>query len=152
MMFRTVLVLAGVAAAGFAQTASPEPVTLAVYLLVACSTEGAGQPVKLPGVEPSLCLDRTPFLTGRDVRSAEFHKNSKGRPTVFLTFREDAAIRELDITRKNIGKRVGIVLNGRVVAAPSIAASSRFLYIDANYTEKQVERLVAAFNRQAGKR
>jgi hypothetical protein len=69
---------------------------------------------------------------------------------VFLTFHEDAAVRELSVTRNNIGGRVGIVVNGQVAAAPTIAASSRFLYIDAGYTAKQAQALVDGFNRQAG--
>jgi preprotein translocase subunit SecD len=154
MALRTLLALPGILAIsnGFAQSAPAAPVTLAVHLLVACSTQGAGRPVRLPGVDASLCLDGTPFLTQGDVQSAELHENSKGRPVIFLTFHEDAAVRELEITRKNIGNRVGIVVNGRVAAAPAIAASSRFLYIDTGYAAKQVQALVAAFNRQAGNR
>jgi preprotein translocase subunit SecD len=152
MALRTAIVLFGILANGLAQTASPAAVTLAVHLLVACSGPNAGQPVRFPGVDASLCLDRTPFLTGRDVRSAELRTNSLGHPEVFLTLHEDAAIRELGITRKNIGNRVAIVVNGRVAMAPAIAAASRFLYIEANYTAKQAQSLVDAFNRQAGNR
>jgi len=125
------------------------PVTLAVHLLVDCSSDGAGQHIRLPGMEASRCLDRTPFLTQKDVASAELHTNSKGHPTIFLTFHEDAAIRELDITRRNVGNRVAIVVNGRVVAAPEVASSSRLLYIDGNYTDKQAQSLVSAFNKLA---
>jgi len=150
MALRTLLVLLAALARGFAQPAPP--VTLSVHLLVACSSQGAGQPAVYPGVEVSQCLGRTPFLTEKDVRSAEFHWNPKGRPVVFLTFRDDAAIRELEVTRQNAGHRVAIVVNGRLAAVPSIATGSRFLYIDGGYTEKQVRALVAAFNRGAANR
>jgi len=152
MALRTLLLLAGLPAAGFAQSAPTQPVTMAVYVLVACSSQGAGQPVTYPGAATPQCLAPTPFLTHKDVQSAELRQNSKGRPVVFLTFHEDAAVRELEITRKNVGNRVGIVVNGRVAAAPTIAASSRFLYLDAGYTALQARALVAAFNRQAGVR
>jgi preprotein translocase subunit SecD len=152
MVLPSVLILFCLLANGYAQSASTAPIALAVHVLVPCSNRDAGQSVKLPGVEASLCLDRTPFLTQKDVQSAEIHKNSKGSPVVFLTFHEDAALRELEITHKNIGNRVGIVLNGRVVSAPSISASSRFLYIDANYTGKQAQDLAAALNKQAASR
>jgi len=136
-------------------TAFPQnsaPVTLAVHLLVPCAGPGAGRPVRLPGVDPSLCLDKTPFLTEKDVASAELHNNSKGRPNVFLTFHEEAAVRELDVTRRNVGGRVAIVVDGRIVSAPAVSSSSRLLYIDGNYTEKQAQALVAAFNKIAGLR
>jgi hypothetical protein len=152
MALRTLLLLPCVLVIGFAQGVPAPPVTLAVHLLVACSSHGSGQPVELPGGDAPLCLARTPFLTQKDVQSAELRQNSQGHQVVFLTFHEDAAIRELEITRQNIGNRVGIVVNGRVAAAPAIAASSRFLYIDTGYAAKQVQALVAAFNRQAGNR
>jgi hypothetical protein len=150
MALRILLLFAGILAIGLAQSAPTPPVTLAVHLLVACSGQGAGQPVGLPGGQAPLCLARTPFLTQKDVQSAELRQNSQGRPVVFLTFHEDAAVRELEITRRNVGNRVGIVVNGRVAAAPTIAASSRFLYLDDGYSASQAQSLVAAFNRQAG--
>ncbi len=150
MALRTLFLLAGLPAIGFAQSAPTPAVTLAVHVLVACSSPGAGQPVRYPGAATPQCLSPAPFLTHQDVQSAELRQNSKGSPVVFLTFHEDAAVRELEITRKNIGNRVGILVNGRVAAAPTVAASSRFLYIDAGYTAQQAQALVAAFNRQAG--
>jgi len=152
MALRTLLAILAALARASAQPTPTPPVTLAVHVLVACSSQGAGRPAGFPGVDASLCLGRAPFLTDRDVRSAELRQNSKGRPVIFLTFREDAAIRELRITRDNLGNRVAILVNGRVAAAPSIGAASRFLYIDGGYTEKQAQALVAAFNRQAANR
>ena len=149
MALRTLLALPGILAIGFAQSAPTPRVTLAVHVLVACSSQGSGQPVSFPGLDAPLCLAPTPFLTQKDVRSAELRQNSKGFPTVFLTFREDAAIRELEITRRNIGNRVAGLVDGQMAAAPAIAAASRFLYIDAGYSARQAQALVAAFNRQA---
>jgi preprotein translocase subunit SecD len=125
--------------------AQSRPVTLAVHILVPCGP-GSGARVKTPGSTP-LCLDRTPFLTEDDVQSAEIQMSSKGHPMVFLTFHNQAAIRELQITQKNIGNRVAIVLNGRVISTPTIAASSRLLYIDGNFTRPEADEVVMAFNR-----
>jgi|SRR5271157_345100 len=152
MALRTLVALPGILAIGLAQSAPTPPVTLAVHLLAACSSQGSGRPVRFSGGDAPLCLARAPFLTERDVQSAELRRNSQGRPVIFLTFHEDAAIRELEITRQNIGNRVGILVNGRAAAAPMIAAASRFLYLDAGYTASQAQALVAAFNRQAGNR
>src|SRR5271157_635415 len=108
--------------------------------------------VKVQTAAGPLCLDRQPFLTQDDVQSAEIQPSPKGHPMVFLTFHEDAAIRELQITKKNIGNRVGIVMNGRVVDTPLIAAASRLLYIDAGFTQQQAEAVVSAFNRLVASR
>ena len=133
------------AGAVWAQHGAKPPVTLAVHVLVPCGT-GAGERVKVEGASDRLCLDQKPFLTEADVQSAEIQINRKGRPMVFLTFHNEAAVRELQVTRKNIGNRVGIVLNGRVVATPVIAAASRLLYIDGNFTRPQADEIVMAFN------
>ena len=70
-------------------------------------------------------------------------------PWYFLDFHSEAAMRELQVTMKNIGNRVGIVLNGRLVSAPKIPGGSRFLFIDAGFTQSQAEAVVDAFNTQA---
>jgi preprotein translocase subunit SecD len=124
-------------------------VTLEVRMAAPCTSQTAGRPMKDPDGAGSICLDRTPFLTARDVESAEVHHNAAGHAVVFLTFHSEAAMRELQVTMKNIGNRVGIVLNGRLVSAPKIPGASRFLFIDAGFTQAQAETLVDAFNTQA---
>jgi preprotein translocase subunit SecD len=128
------------------QGASARPVTLAVELVTACS---ASANVKVKTAAGTQCLDARPFLTERDVESAELQKNAAGHPVIFLTFRNEAAMRELQITRHNIGKPVAILLNGRVVAAPTIAAASRLLYIELDVKPDQAAAMVAALNQQA---
>jgi preprotein translocase subunit SecD len=125
------------------------PVTLEVRLAAPCTSHTAGRPMRDPDGAGPICLDRTPFLTARDVESAEVHHSGAGHPVVFLTFHSEAAMRELQITMKNIGNRVGIVLNGHLVSAPKIPGGSRFLFIDAGFTQAQAEALVDAFNTQA---
>ncbi|HWD00603.1 MAG TPA: hypothetical protein VG456_27795 [Candidatus Sulfopaludibacter sp.] len=136
-----------IAAISILATAAEKPVELAVHLVVACSGDALVK-VKIAS-GGTQCLDAKPFLTDRDVESAEVQKNSKGHPVIFLTFRNEAAIRELKITRQNIGNPVAILLNGRVVFVPTISAASRFLYIDGDFKQEQAVTLVTAFNRQS---
>jgi preprotein translocase subunit SecD len=124
-------------------------VTLEVRMAAPCTSKTAGRPMKDPDGSGSICLERTPFLTTRDVESAEVHHNAAGHPVVFLVFHSEAAMRELQVTMKNIGGRVGIVLNGKLVSAPKIPGGSRFLFIDAGFTQAQAEAIVDAFNTQA---
>lgn len=141
------LVLLWLAAAGAADLRAQRPVTLAVHIMVPCSAGAPASAAKLQTPAGPLCLDRKPFLTQDDVEAAEIQPSSKGSPMVFLTFQKDAAMRELQITRKNIGNHVAIVLNGRMVGTPLISAASRLLYIDDNYTQPQAEAVVGAFNK-----
>jgi hypothetical protein len=136
-----------IAACGWTQTAGPHPVTLTVHLVLPCAAGATPAPLKMQAASGPVCLERQPFLTQDDVATAEIQPSSKGHPMVFLTFHHDAAVRELQITLKNIGNRVAIVLNGRVVGTPVISAASRLLYIDADYTREQAEAVVGAFNK-----
>jgi preprotein translocase subunit SecD len=136
-------------AGAWAQDGKAPRVTLEVRLAVPCASAQAGKPVKDPDGVGSLCLDKTPFLTERDVESAEVHHNSAGHAVVFLTFHTDAARRELQVTLNNVGGRVAIVLNGNLVAAPRISSASRQLFIDGNFTQARAEALVESFNTQA---
>lgn len=140
------------AGSALAQAAHPRPVTLAVHILVACTTLGAHTASKVQTPDGALCLDAKPFLTQDDVETAEIQPGSNGRPQVFLTFHADAAMRELQVTRKNIGNHVAIVLDGKVVGSPRISAASRLLYIDNDFTREQADAVVSAFNRQIAAR
>src|SRR5579872_6251108 len=139
--FLTVLVWA---AGVMAQTHARPAVTLAVYILLPCPPGAAGS-LRVQTAEGFFCRERQPFLTQADVEAAEIQPGSGGRTLVFLTFQHDAAMRELQVTRKNIGNHVGIVLNGRVVGTPLISAASRLLYIDDHFTRQQAEEIVGAF-------
>jgi preprotein translocase subunit SecD len=121
-------------------------VTLDVRLVMACGSHEAGRPVKDPDDAGSICLARTPLLTTRDVESAEVHHNMAGHPVIFLTFHSEAAMRELQVTLKNVGHRVAIGLNGRLISAPKIPGGSRQLFIDGNFTQAQAEEIVKEFN------
>lgn len=136
-----------IAGAMWAQTAAKPPVRLRVHLIVPCGAPGAGATVKVANAGGPLCLEKQPFLTQADVETAEIQPASSGRTLVFLTFRHDAAMRELQVTMANIGNRVGIVLNGHLMGTPVISAASRLLYIDGGFTRQQAEEIVGAFNR-----
>ena len=145
MQPRLLFLLAGACATGFCQSAPRAAVTLAVDLMVSCAGSHTGQPIAVKGSGERLCLDGQPFLTQNDVESAEIHKNAGGQPVVFLTFHQNAAMRELQVTLKNVGNHIAIVLNGRVLSTPTIFAGSRQLYLDGGFTQAQAQALVTAF-------
>lgn len=143
MTARAFLLLAA-ACIAFCQT-PPRTVTLAVDLMVPCSGPHIGQPIPIKGRAEPLCLAGQPFLTEKDVESAETRRNSSGQPVVFLTFHQDAARRELQVTLKNIGYPIAIVLNGRVLGTPTITSGSRMLYLDGGFTQAQAQAVVRSF-------
>ncbi|MGA2119804.1 MAG: hypothetical protein ABSH56_34300 [Bryobacteraceae bacterium] len=145
MRARVFLLLAGACAGGFCQSVPRTAVTLSVDLMVPCSGPHAGSPIPVKGSSQALCLAGQPFLTEKDVESAETRPGSGGYRVVFLTFHQNAARRELQVTLKNVGNRIAIVLNGRVLATPTIAAGSRQLYLDGGFTQAQAQALVHSF-------
>jgi preprotein translocase subunit SecD len=60
-------------------------------------------------------------LTGRNLKRADvsFDQNS-GAPQISLTFDSEGAKLFADITGRNVGKRVGIFLDGAVLTAPTV--------------------------------
>lgn len=119
---------------------------LEARLVVPCSTPHAGKPAKDPSGAGEICLDRTAFLSTIDVESAEPRHNSAGHWVVFLSFHNDAAVRELQVTLHNIGHRVAILLDGQVIGAPTISSGSRFLFLDGGFTQARAEEIATAFN------
>ena len=61
-----------------------------------------------------------PLLTGADLADARAVFDQFGRPQVSLTFTPEGAKKFEEVTRQNIGKRLAIVLDGRVYTAPVI--------------------------------
>lgn len=61
-----------------------------------------------------------PLLTGADLADARAVFDQFGRPQVALTFTPEGAKKFEEVTRANVGKRLAIVLDGKVYTAPVI--------------------------------
>lgn len=61
-----------------------------------------------------------PLLTGADLADARAVFDQFGRPQVALTFTPEGARKFEEVTRANVGKRLAIVLDGKVYTAPVI--------------------------------
>lgn len=83
------------------------------------ATESAGLPL---GVPQMLGPDaKKTELTGKDLESAAvtFNPNT-GEPQVQLNFTSEGAKKFADITKRNVGKIVGIVLDNELIQAPRV--------------------------------
>ena len=65
-------------------------------------------------------LRKVPAVTGRDLRHSKPELDENGRPAVGFTLNQDGARKFGKATGENIGKRLAIVLDGRVQSAPVI--------------------------------
>ena len=65
-------------------------------------------------------LNQVAAVTGRDLTGAQPSTGRNGQPSVNFTLSRDGAVRFGEVTAKNIGKQLAIVLDNRVVSAPVI--------------------------------
>jgi preprotein translocase subunit SecD len=61
-------------------------------------------------------------VAGRDLRSAQQSLDEYNQPAVQFTLKQDAAVRFGTLTESSIGRRLAIVLDDRVMSAPTIQA------------------------------
>lgn len=76
-------------------------------------TDAAGRPVML-------ALDRDALLTGEDVADARPGFDQSGQSYVMLNFNSRGGTVFERITGENVGKRMAIVLDGKIYSAPNI--------------------------------
>ncbi|HET9138270.1 SecDF P1 head subdomain-containing protein [Actinophytocola sp.] len=89
------------------------------------------------------------FLSGADVvrAGAELGPNSSGW-TIAVTFSDAASRTWADFTTQNVGAKVAIVLDGRVVSAPTIEEPilAGTVIISGRFTKEEAERLAGQLN------
>ena len=137
---------------GFAQKSlSLPPVTIGIYLLVPCGSKSASKQrirvdthFRFPGEG---CMERTPIIDQNDVQSAEL-LNVDHPPAVGLTLYPAAAQRILSATKENIGGHMAVVVNGRIVGVPMIAAPLRRAVIQGDLTQAQANNIFETLNRK----
>ncbi len=88
-------------------------------------------------------------LTGRYVQGAQLDFNNiAGKPQISITFNEEGGKLFEDLTAKNIGKPVAIVLDGQVISAPVVQEkiSGGKAQITGQFTLDEARTLVERFN------
>ena len=71
-------------------------------------------------IDVQLVVKRLPELTGKAVKSAHPVIDQYGKYEISLQFTEDGSKKFSDITKKNLHKRLGIILDGKPYSAPVI--------------------------------
>lgn len=105
------------------------PLTLGVHLVTGCARGGASAPMAVPGTSKEYCLQPSAVIDQTDVTSAAFDQQAYDKSAIKLTLKTEAAQRLGEVTRKNIGNQVGVVLNGELVSVATIAAQSQQVWI-----------------------
>jgi preprotein translocase subunit SecD len=117
--------------------------------VVVCGSSNSGEPTRLKGSAEPIYLGADLWANQDNVQSARVERDLEGKPMVILVLKEQSAARVRDLTSKNIGKSVGILINGELVVAPQIHAAATEIPIQGVYSPAQAQDLAAALNRQA---
>ena len=96
-------------------------------------------------------LEAQPLLDDTALRSAAVGNDGNGKPQIELSFTDAAAKQFSDITARNIGKRIGILINGRLESAPIIrtAITGGTAVISGNFTSREAAAFVTSVNSKA---
>jgi hypothetical protein len=86
-----------------------------------------------------------PLFTAKDLAGVEHSMNRHGNHVVSFILKPEAVERMKNYTTANIGKRLAIILDDRVLSAPAVAAPilKGKMFMIGNFTEKEVERVVS---------
>ncbi|RUM28063.1 MAG: protein translocase subunit SecD [Aquifex sp.] len=87
-------------------------------------------------------LDKVPVITGKDLKTAYVGVDEFGQPAVNFELKSEAAEKFGKFTEENIGKRLAIVLDNKVVSAPVIRSKiSDRGQITGNFTAQEARDL-----------
>jgi len=85
---------------------------------------------------------------GWGLQRVEVIKDPRGRPAVGLEFEPKGAELLYELTKANLRKTLAIILNGKVVSAPTIESAIRKrAVITGTFTEQEIQQMVQALQR-----
>lgn len=87
---------------------------------------------------------KTTVLTGADLKMARPESDGYGKPVVGIEFNPQGAKKFKEVTERNIGKPIAIVLDGRIISAPIVneAIPAGKAVISGSFTPQEVGDLV----------
>ena len=97
-----------------------QPGTAKLELRLIAANEADGFKVTTWDGKTAMFVEKRAPLTDRDVDKVKLSKLPDGSPSIDLVFDQTASLALEDITSKNIGRRLAILVAGKVVIAPTI--------------------------------
>jgi preprotein translocase subunit SecD len=101
------------------------------------------------GATETLNLESAVLLDHTALKSATVVKDKQGLPTILITLTTVGAKRFGEITERHLGKRLGIVVGGKLLVAPFVRESilGGSLEISGSFTDEEAADLAAKLNR-----
>jgi preprotein translocase subunit SecD len=79
-----------------------------------------------------------------DVLDARYLPSLDGKPTVMITFTQEAAVRVQALTARNVGKTIPIIVDGRTISTPMIQTEIAGGVIEIGGVESEQEAIALA--------
>ena len=152
-MFRTIAssILVNLMIVGTSLAATPE-----VFEVRAVEEQPKSDSIRYENQRPdgtteALFLGPTQLLDITSVKSATVTSSEKGEPMVTINFTDEGGRRFAEITEQHLNKRIGFVIEGRLMMAPMVMSviSGGSVSISGNFTKAQADELAANINKAA---
>jgi preprotein translocase subunit SecD len=91
-----------------------------------------------------LNVQKTVLLDQTALKSATSHADALGQPVIEINFTENGGKRIAEVTRQNVGKRLAIVIDGKLCSAPNIhePISGGTVQISGSFSKQEANDLV----------
>ncbi len=134
------------AAACSALGAAPSPFQLHAVVDAPGPNTKEHQLPRRSGKPETVLLDSTVLLDHRALRSARAEREENGTYRILLEFTDEGAMQFGQITKERIGKRLAIVLGGKLQSAPVVnePITGGSAAISGKSSQEEAEALVAA--------
>lgn len=96
----------------------------------------------------ALHVQKTPLLDRTAIDQASVTKDVTGRPQILITFTEKGGKLFADVTRRNVGNRLAIVIDGQLLSAPKVMdeITGGKAMISGAFSEEEANKLVRKVN------
>jgi preprotein translocase subunit SecD len=137
-----------------AEPSKPSPFELRL-VLDAAAADSEQLPLIQPGAAPGrtseerIHVQKKPLLDRSALNSANVQKSAvTGSPEIQLTFTEQGARRFAEVTRQHTGKRLAIVIDGRIYSAPKVMdeVAGGKAVISGSFSWQEASQLAARLN------
>jgi preprotein translocase subunit SecD len=128
------------------------PVSVQFRFVVECGADGASPAVRDEKNTGSYCLADRAIVSEKDIERAELTKDAAGVAAVLLVLTDKAAQRLLAATQTQVGHRLGVIINSRLVVAPLLREPiGKEFMLSGQMTAEKAQDLVQALGRQKAK-
>jgi preprotein translocase subunit SecD len=99
----------------------------------------------VPGSKEKVYLHKAAELTNADIAAARATEDTSGKPAVEVTLTKEGAQKMRELSEKQKNKPLAILVNGKLIAAPTVrAVIGEKAVIAGNFTKDDVDKLVKA--------